>query len=79
MVVGVGLARQAQTGLPVSPTLAQLLVTDEPTPGGRLDRRQPAVLLEAYGNPGDSWDHVVFFGQGASLPRSPRRTSPARR
>ncbi|MEZ6003296.1 MAG: CHAT domain-containing protein [Planctomycetota bacterium] len=67
MVVGVGLAERAQTGLPVSPTLAQLLVTDEPLTGGRLDFDvNQQSLLEAYGNPGDSWDHVVFFGQEAS-------------
>ncbi|MEZ5973391.1 MAG: CHAT domain-containing protein [Planctomycetota bacterium] len=67
MVVGVALAERAQTGPPVSPTLAQLLVTDEPLTGGRLDFDvDRKSLLEAYGNPGDTWDHVVFFGQEAS-------------
>ncbi|MEZ6003300.1 MAG: hypothetical protein R3F33_03840 [Planctomycetota bacterium] len=62
MVVGVALAERAQTSPPVSPTLAQLLVTDEPLTGGRLDFDvDQESLLEAYGNPGDSWDRVVFL------------------
>ncbi|MEZ5973393.1 MAG: hypothetical protein R3E96_00730 [Planctomycetota bacterium] len=80
MVVGVALAERAQTGPPVSPTLAQLLVTDEPLTGGRLDFDvDQESLLEAYGNPGDSWDRVVFFGKEASAAAPPRRTSLARR
>ncbi|MEZ5973386.1 MAG: hypothetical protein R3E96_00695 [Planctomycetota bacterium] len=80
MVVGVGLAERAQTGPACLPTLAQLLVTDRTLPERRLDlRHRPGILLEAYGNPDDSWDHLVFFGQRLPLPRSPRRVPGARR
>ncbi|MEZ6003298.1 MAG: hypothetical protein R3F33_03830 [Planctomycetota bacterium] len=80
MVVGVALVERAQTGPPISPTLAQLLVTDEPLTGGLLDFDvDQQSLLDAYGNPDDSWDHLVSSAKRLPLPRSPRRTSPARR
>ncbi|MEZ5973389.1 MAG: hypothetical protein R3E96_00710 [Planctomycetota bacterium] len=58
----------------------QLLVADEPLLSGLLDYDvDQQSLLDAYSNPDDSWDHLVSSAKRLPLPRSPRRTSPARR
>ncbi|MEZ6021538.1 MAG: hypothetical protein R3F17_16005 [Planctomycetota bacterium] len=64
MVVGVALAERAQTGPPVSPTRPTARHRRTLT-GGRptldVDRKS---LPEAYGNPGDTWDHRAFRPRG---------------